>query len=82
MKRKISITIEDTLLKGIDSVVDNVFIRNRSQAIGFLTKTALGEHKQTAILAGGPEEKLKISETEYRITARIGKSCWRGNCPG
>src|SRR3989338_2283123 len=71
MKRKISITIEYGILKGIDSVVDNVFIRNRSQAIEFLAKTALGEHKQAVILAGGAEEKLKISDTEYRITARI-----------
>ncbi len=74
MKTKVSVTIEDSILKGIDSVVDNVFIRNRSQAVEFLTKTALGEHKQAVILAGGPEEKLKISETEYRITARIGNS--------
>ncbi len=71
MKRKISVTIEDSVLKGIDSVVDNVFIRNRSQAMEFLAKTALGEHKQAVILAGGPEEKLKISDTEYRITARV-----------
>ncbi|MBI2580250.1 hypothetical protein HYV85_00390 [Candidatus Woesearchaeota archaeon] len=71
MKQKISITIEDSILRGIDSVVDNIFIRNRSQAIEFLAKTAMGEHKQAAILAGGPEEKLKISGTEYRITARI-----------
>ncbi len=71
MKRKISITIEDSILRGIDSVVDNIFIRNRSQAIEFLAKTAMGEHKQAAILAGGAEEKLKISDTEYRITARI-----------
>ncbi len=71
MKKKISITIEDSVLKGIDSVVDNVFIRNRSQAIEFLAKTALGEHKQAVILAGGPEERLRISDTEYRITARV-----------
>ncbi|MEK6853914.1 MAG: sugar phosphate nucleotidyltransferase [Nanoarchaeota archaeon] len=74
MKRKISITIEDSILKGIDTVVDNVFIRNRSQAIEFLAKTALGEHKQAVILTGGPEEKLKISDTEYRITARMKKT--------
>jgi NDP-sugar pyrophosphorylase family protein len=72
MKKKISITIEASLLKGIDSVVNNVFIRNRSQAIEFLTKTALGEHKQAVILAGGPESKLKISGTDYSITAKIG----------
>ena len=74
MKRKISITIEDSVLKGVDSVVDNVFIRNRSQAIEFLAKTALGEHKQAVILSGGPEERLRISETDYRITARVKNS--------
>jgi NDP-sugar pyrophosphorylase family protein len=74
MKKKISITIEDSVLQGIDSVVDNIFIRNRSQAIEFLAKNSLGEHKQAVILAGGPEEKLRISGTEYRITARIGNS--------
>ncbi|MBI2144045.1 hypothetical protein HYU17_02740 [Candidatus Woesearchaeota archaeon] len=74
MKKKISVTIEDNVLKGIDSVVDNIFIRNRSQAIEFLAKTALGEHKQAVILAGGPEEKLRISETGYRITAKVGSS--------
>jgi len=74
MKQKISITIEDSILKGIDAVVDNLIIRNRSQAIEFLAKTALGEHKQAVILAGGPEEKLRISETEYRITAKVGNS--------
>ncbi|HLD96930.1 MAG TPA: sugar phosphate nucleotidyltransferase [Candidatus Nanoarchaeia archaeon] len=74
MKQKISITIENSVLKGIDSVVDNVFIRNRSQAVEFLAKSALGEHKQAVILAGGPEEKLRISGTEYRITARVGSS--------
>ena len=74
MKTKISITIEDRVLEGIDSVVDNIFLRNRSQAIVFLAKTALGENKQAVILAGGPEEKLRISEIEYRITARIRKT--------
>ena len=74
MKRKISITVEDSILKGIDAVVDNVYIRNRSQAIEFLAKNALGENKQAVILAGGPEERLRISSTEYRITARIKNS--------
>lgn len=71
MKRKISITIEEGILKGIDSVVDNIIIRNRSQAIEFLAKAALGDQKQAVILAGGEEDKLKISSTEYRITAKI-----------
>ena len=74
MKKKISVTIEDSILKGVDSIVDNVFIRNRSQAVEFLTKTALGERKQAVILAGGPEDKLKISKTDYRLTTRLGNS--------
>ena len=32
---------------------------------------ALGENKAAVILSGGPEESLKISEKEYRITAKI-----------
>jgi len=74
MKRKISITIEENILRGIDSVVDNIIIRNRSQAIEFLAKTAMGDNRQAAILAGGPEERLRISSAEYRITARIGST--------
>ena len=74
MKRKISVTVEESILKGIDSIVDNIVIRNRSQAIEFLAKNALGENKTAVILSGGDEARLKISEDEYRLTARIGKS--------
>jgi NDP-sugar pyrophosphorylase family protein len=35
---------------------------------------ALGENKVAVILSGGPEENLQISESEYRITAKIKKS--------
>ncbi|MDP2750436.1 MAG: sugar phosphate nucleotidyltransferase [Nanoarchaeota archaeon] len=75
MKDKISITIEESVLKDIDSVVDNLFIRNRSQAIEHLVKEALGENKIAAILCGGSADELKISKTEYRPTAMVsGKS--------
>ena len=72
MKKKISITIDSHLLREIDSSVDNIYIRNRSQAIEFLAKNALGERKTAVILAGGPEESLKIGK-DFRPTARIGK---------
>ncbi len=74
MKQKISITINKEILKRIDSVVDNVIIRNRSQAIEHLVNNALGENRAAVILSGGDEKSMKISENEYRITARIGKS--------
>jgi NDP-sugar pyrophosphorylase family protein len=52
MKNKISITINEKILRDIDSIVDNIFIRNRSQAIEHLIKKALKETKIAVILVG------------------------------
>ncbi len=71
MKKKISITINEKTLKDIDNIIDNIYIRNRSQAIELLVKSALGENKAAVILSGGPEEDIKISDTEYRITGKF-----------
>ena len=71
-KTKISITIDKDVLSHIDSIIDNVYIRNRSQAIEYLAKISLGENKTAVILAGGPIERQKISETEFRPTYLVG----------
>jgi NDP-sugar pyrophosphorylase family protein len=71
VKKKISITINEKTLKDIDGIIDNIYVRNRSQAIELLVNNALGENRVAVILSGGPEEKLKISEKEYRITTKI-----------
>ncbi|MBI3026855.1 hypothetical protein HYY70_01970 [Candidatus Woesearchaeota archaeon] len=73
-KTKISITINEKTLNRIDSIIDNVYIRNRSQAIEHLANSALGENKTAAILLGGPEDKLRISKNVYRPTAGIRNS--------
>ncbi|MBI4739537.1 hypothetical protein HY772_08435 [Candidatus Woesearchaeota archaeon] len=73
MKEKISITIDKKILKASDSIIDNVFIRNRSHAIEHLLRQALGDQRSAVILCGGDEEKIRISPTEFRPTARIGK---------
>jgi NDP-sugar pyrophosphorylase family protein len=73
-KLKISITINEKTLQDIDSIIDNIYIRNRSQAIEHLVKNALGENKTAVILLGGNENHLKISKNEYRPTARIKNS--------
>ena len=73
-KTKISITINEKTLQDIDSIIDNVYIRNRSQAIEHLAKNALGENKAAVILLGGSEEHLKISKEDYRCTARAKNS--------
>lgn len=52
MKNKVSITINDKILRDVDSIVDNLYIRNRSQAFEYLIKKALKEDKIAVILAG------------------------------
>jgi len=58
MKEKISITINDKILRDADSIVDNIFIRNRSQAIEYLIKKAFKESKTAVILAGDSRQLL------------------------
>lgn len=70
-KTKISITINKKTLQDIDSIIDNIYIRNRSQAIEHLVRNALGENKTAVILLGGSEQSLMISKKEYRPTVRI-----------
>ena len=52
MKDKISITLNEKILRDVDSLVDNLFIRNRSQAIEYLIEKALEVNKIAVILAG------------------------------
>lgn len=73
-KTKISITINEKTLQDIDSIIDNIYIRNRSQAIEHLAKNALGENKTAVILLGGNDEHLRISKEDYRPTARVKNS--------
>ena len=62
MKKKISITISDGIAKRVDTFIDRLFIRNRSQAIESILKNALDKNKIAVILLGGDEEKLRIGE--------------------
>ena len=64
VKKKISITINEKTLQDIDAIIDNIYIRNRSQAIEHLVKYSLSENKTAVILLGGPEEHLKISKKQ------------------
>ena len=68
MKKKISITINEKILADIDAIIDNVYIRNRSQAIEHLVESSLGENKTAVILAGGPAEKLRVGK-DYCVNA-------------
>lgn len=74
MKSKLSITLNSKTIKAIDNIVDNLYIRNRSQAIEHLVEHALGENKIAVIISGGEEENLKVSKNEFRPTAKIAGS--------
>ncbi len=71
MKEKISITLSKHSINKIDSIVDNVFIRNRSQAIEHLIETALGGNRTAVILCGGDEKNLELSKGVYQMTAVV-----------
>ena len=71
MKEKISITIDENLLKEIDKVIDNIYIRNRSQAIGHFINRSIGDEKTAVILVGGEESRILVGE-EFMIGIDIG----------
>ncbi len=71
MKDKISITINEKILRDIDSVVDNIFIRNRSQAIEYFIKQAMKETKTAVILAGVRGKGLAGSKFPKRYAFKI-----------
>src|SRR3989338_5322499 len=71
MREKISITIDKGILQEIDGVIDNIYIKNRSQAIEHLVRNALGENRAAIILIGGPEEGLRLKENLYSPLAIV-----------
>jgi NDP-sugar pyrophosphorylase family protein len=63
MKSKISITIDEKLLKNLDSYIDGFKVRNRSQAIEQILSKSLSQKKIAVILAS----KMK----NYRFNKKI-----------
>jgi NDP-sugar pyrophosphorylase family protein len=54
------------MLRDVDSLVDNIFIRNRSQSIEYLIEKALKETKTAVILADN-KKSLKILNNRYSL---------------
>ena len=71
MKKKISITLNESTINEIDGIIDKIYIRNRSQAIEHLVNNALGDNKTAVILSGGAEKNISISKDEFRPTAKV-----------
>ncbi len=70
MKKKISITIEEKLLHGIDHLVDGLVIRNRSQAIEHLINKIITERKTAVILANGLVTRVTKKDW-FRVLGKI-----------
>ena len=75
-KSKISLTITKKIVEEVESLVDGIKIKNRSEAVEYLLKMSLSKKKTAVILLGGPKERNYIKEiSEYRPIAKIKNKC-------
>jgi NDP-sugar pyrophosphorylase family protein len=74
MKEKVSITVDSKILRETESLIDGIRIRNKSQAIEFLLRKFLSENRTAVVLAGGPEDKLKVDGTLKPLVKIKGKT--------
>jgi NDP-sugar pyrophosphorylase family protein len=72
MKKKISITVDEEILLRADTLIDDIKIKNRSQAIEQLLRDSLEKSRITTalILVGGSREKLRRGKT-YKPLAKV-----------
>jgi len=61
MKKRISMTISEDVLKKLDIIVDGTSVRSRSEAIESIIGRFLETNKIAVFLGGGDIEKLKIN---------------------
>jgi NDP-sugar pyrophosphorylase family protein len=74
MKKRVSLSIDSEIIKEIDSIVDGIEIRSRSDAIEKILKKHLLDRKSAVILAGGEPENLIVGGLNvYRPLVSIGK---------
>ncbi|MEM4663000.1 MAG: sugar phosphate nucleotidyltransferase [Candidatus Diapherotrites archaeon] len=72
-RSRVTISIKKDLLSRIDSLVDGLSIRSRSQAIEFILTKAIGERLNTALLlAGGKPRDISI-DGNIKFLAKIGQ---------
>jgi len=75
MKERVSLTLAPEIVNEIDSQIDGILIRSRSDAIEKILKKHITERKTAVILAGGDPGKLFIKELNtYRPLVNIGKT--------
>ncbi len=75
---KISIRVEPDVLKKIDGLVDNIIVKNRSDAVRSLVKKAMHTERTAVILSKGNDteyfnidNRMKLENGEYNITTKL-----------
>jgi len=72
MKRRLSISLDEEVVRQIDSFVDGIVVKSRSEAIERFLREHLTDRKTAVILAGGKPEDLYIEELGvYRPLVKI-----------
>lgn len=64
MKRRLSVSLDDNVVKRIDSYVDGIVIKSRSAAIERFLNDNLKDRRTCVILAGGDPETMKVDGLE------------------
>ncbi len=71
-KVRITLSLDEQILKALDNMIDGIFIRSRSQLVEQILHEKIFSAKKTVILAGGhPQELFIPSEKVYRPLAPI-----------
>ncbi len=74
MKKRVSLTISEKVLREVDNLVDGLLVRSRSDAVERILKEHVIERKTAVILAGGKPENMLLEGTDvYKPLADIGK---------
>jgi len=74
MKKRVSLSLDSSLIKEVDSSVDGIVIRSRSDAIEKILRQYVMDKKTAVILAGGRPKGLFIKELDvYRPLVKIRK---------
>ncbi len=62
MKTRVSLSIDEEVLKKVDGLVDGLFVRSRSDAVERILKEYVASMKNAVILAGGDPKAMEIKE--------------------
>ena len=65
-------TVDSSVLRAVEGIVDGIRIKNRSDAIEYLLKRSVGGKRVAVILCGGDEKKQMLSDGVFRFVAKVG----------